>query len=83
MCKEPGYKRNSPCSKPAREKEFELHTVSEIILDVVWNMIWRLITAAFQTQNQRFSNRAEIEGYEAWLEWVIEQNTSETCFLYI
>ena len=33
--------------KPAREKAFELHTVSEIILDVVLNMIWRLITAAF------------------------------------
>ena len=37
----------SPCSKPAREKAFELHTVSEIILVVVWNIIWRLITAAF------------------------------------
>jgi len=24
-----------------------------------------------QTQNQYFNNRAEMEGYEAWLEWVI------------
>jgi len=48
MCKKAGNtKRNWPCSKPAREKAFELHTVSEIILEVVWNTIWRLITAAF------------------------------------
>ena len=39
--------RNLPCGKPAREKAFELHTVSEIILDVVLNMIWHFITAAF------------------------------------
>ena len=67
MCKEAGCKMYSPCGKP-----FELHTVSEIMLDVVWNIIWRLITAAFflfffklWTQNQHFSNRAEIEGYKA------------------
>jgi len=48
MCKNAGNKkRNSPCGKPEREKAFELHTVSEIILEVVWNMIWRLIMAAF------------------------------------
>jgi len=40
-------KKYSPCGKPAREKAFELHTVSEIILDVVLNIIWRLIMAAF------------------------------------
>ena len=28
-------KSNSPCGKPEREKEFELHAVSEIMLDVV------------------------------------------------
>jgi len=39
MCEEAG--------NTEREKEFELHTVSEIILDVVWNMIWSLITAVF------------------------------------
>jgi len=38
-------KRNSPCGKLEREKEFELHTVSERILDVVWNMMWSFITA--------------------------------------
>jgi len=48
MCKKAGNKeRNSPCSKPARKKAFELHTVSEIILDVVLIMIWGFITAAF------------------------------------
>ena len=29
----------SPCGKAAREKAFELHTVSEIILDVVLNIM--------------------------------------------
>jgi len=47
MFKEAGNKRYCPCSKPAREKEFELHSVSEIMLDVVWNIIWRLIMASF------------------------------------
>jgi len=47
MYKEAGCKRYYPCGKPVREKAFELHTVSEIILHVVWNIIWRLITAAF------------------------------------
>jgi len=47
MCKKAGYKRYFPCGKLAREKAFGLHTVSEIMLDVVWNIIWSLITAAF------------------------------------
>ena len=42
-----GYKKVHSCGKPVREKAFELLTVSEIMLDVVWNIIWRLITAAF------------------------------------
>ena len=45
--KKQDIKKNSPCGKPAREKVFELHTVSEIILDVVWNILWRFITEAF------------------------------------
>ena len=45
MCKEAQLTHNSPWGKPEREKEFELHTVSERILDVVWNMMWSFITA--------------------------------------
>jgi len=45
--KKQDIKRCLPCGKPVREKAFELHTVSEIILDVVLNMIWHLIEAAF------------------------------------
>ena len=52
MCKEAGNKkRNSPCGKPAREKAFELHTVSEIILHVVLNQpsltAFRVIVTTF------------------------------------
>ena len=38
-----------PCGKP--EKEFELHAVSERILDVVWNMIWSFQLYLIQTPN--------------------------------
>ena len=101
-------KRNSPCGKPAREKTFELHTVSEIILEVVRNMIWRFIMAVsagsisrmsrhnlrplfffkyifskLYTPNQDFSNRAAIEGYEAWLEWVMFGILSKTLHRHV
>ena len=55
MCKEAGYKSYCPCGKPGREKAFELHTVSEIMLDVVWNIIGRLITAAFSWESASLS----------------------------
>ena len=87
MCKKAGNKeRNSPCGKPAKEKAFELHTVSEIILEVVWNLMsfnhgsfsseqalapLPLFFFKLRTQNQRFSNRAETEGYEGGLKCII------------
>ena len=45
--KKPDVKRYSPCGKPARVKAVELHTVSEIMLDVVCNIKWCLNAAAF------------------------------------